>query len=92
MAAKKSKNRHQLMLAGSVLVLACTAVLLYITFFSAPEVDVSSGILQTQASTIPTKFNTSVLNDVRTQNLNQFGPEEVTVQDRGRKEDPFAPF
>lgn len=89
---KKSKKKNTLMLAGAVVLLLITGIVLYITYFTSPEVDSTSGALQNRVVTMPTEFNTSVLENAMTLQLQQFGPEEVQVQNRGRKTDPFAPF
>ena len=88
---KVSKKRNQLIAIAIVVVLIITAGLLYLMLASPSDLE-DIGVLVSPSSSSPTTINTDVLQDERIQNLQQFGPGEVTVQSRGQNSDPFKAF
>lgn len=89
---KVSKKRNKMTMIGIIVVLAITAVLLYI-IFSPPVTDESlTGALTPPAPAFSTTIDTSILEDDRLQSLKQYGPSEVEVLGRGRNVNPFIAF
>ncbi len=90
MKKKKSTSKFLLILIGGALLIA--AGLLFITFFTGPDVSVETQGVVTQGSLIRTDFKTEIFEDQRMKGLRQYGPAEIQVTQRGTKTDPFQAF
>ena len=86
----KSKSRLPLLIVLG-LVFLVTGVVIFRTYFTEPDIDLTPPELTVQGS-FSTTFDTDVLEDVRVKGLQMHGSAEVQVQERGRKPNPFQPF
>lgn len=94
--ASSKKNMVLGIVAGVIIV--ATLLILYFMLFREPTLpdDVvgapSAGEFVLPTRPVSTKLDSEILDDPRLNELQQYGPGEVTVQQRGRKVDPFIAF
>ena len=69
-----------------------TAGVVYYVFFTQPIVNLVNADQVLQRRSIDTSFQTEILENDKLKDLRLFGLQEVKVQLRGRKSDPFEAF
>ena len=93
---KTSKKKNIILTIVAIAFFAATIVLIFWLLAGDSEVEISQLGAQSEFFVPPTRlqteFSTEILNDQRIKELKQYGPSEVKVQQRGRKDDPFVPF
>lgn len=90
-AAGKSKSRLPLLIVLGLLFLG-TGFVIFRTYFSQADIDLTPADVSLPSSRFNTSFDTKVLDDSRVKGLRMHGVAEVQVQERGQKPNPFQPF